>query len=91
MDVFGGETMFHNNNELQYIFNVENKFLKGKLGLLAFVDQGRVWKKGEQSDLWHYGYGGGIMVVPYHKLYFSVQYGISHERSGVHFEFRRSL
>ena len=88
---FWGETMFHNNNELQYIFNIDDKIFKGKMGFVAFADQGRVWKKGEQSDVWHYGYGGGIMIVPYHKLYFSVQYGVSTERRGIHFEFRRSL
>lgn len=88
---FSGETVFYNNNELQYIFDVNRGKMKGQLGFLVFGDQGRVWKKGEQSNKWHYGYGGGIMVVPYHKIYFSVQYGISHERKGLHFEFRRSL
>jgi outer membrane protein assembly factor BamA len=90
-DRFWGETIFHNNNELQYLFNAPEKLFKGKIGLLAFADQGRVWKKGEQSDKWHYGYGGGIIVVPYHKIYLSLQYGISEERKGIHLEFRRSL
>jgi outer membrane protein assembly factor BamA len=88
---FWGETSFHNNNELQYIFDIKTKVINGKLGFLAFADQGRVWKRGEQSDTWHYGYGGGIMLVPYHKLYFSVQYGISNERKLLHVEFRRSF
>jgi outer membrane protein assembly factor BamA len=88
---FWGETVFHNNNELQYLFNAPKSLFKGKLGVLAFVDQGRVWKKGEVSNQWHYGYGGGIIVVPYRKVYFSLQYGISNERKGIHFEFRRSL
>lgn len=88
---FWGETIFHNNNELQYIFNVKNKLISGKMGFLAFVDQGRVWKTGERSDTWHYGYGGGIMLVPYQKLYLSVQYGVSKERNQLHLEFRRAL
>ena len=90
-DRFWGETMFHNNNELQYIFNINDKLFKGKMGFLAFVDQGRVWKKGEQSDVWHRGYGGGIMIVPFNRIYFSLQYGISNERRGIHVDFRRSL
>jgi hypothetical protein len=90
-DRFWGETVFHNNNELQYLFNAPDKLFKGKLGLLTFVDQGRVWKKGEVSDKWHYGYGGGFIVVPYRKLYLSLQYGISNERRGFHFELRRAL
>lgn len=90
-DRFWGETIFHNNNELQYLFNAPQKLFKGKMGVLAFVDQGRVWKKGEQSDQWHYGYGGGIILVPYRKVYVSLQYGISNEQKGIHLEFRRSL
>jgi hypothetical protein len=90
-DRFWGETVFHNNNELQYIFNVSEGVFQGKLGLLAFVDQGRVWKKGEQSNTWHRGYGGGLIIVPYNKVYFAFQYGISNERKGIHVEFRRSL
>jgi hypothetical protein len=88
---FWGETIFHNNNELQYLFDAPASLFKGKLGLLVFGDQGRVWKKGEQSDKWHYGYGGGIIVVPYHKVYLSVQYGISNERRGIHLQLRRAL
>ena len=90
-DRFWGETVYHNNNELQYLFNAPEKIFKGKLGLLTFFDQGRVWKKGEQSDKWHHGYGGGFIVVPARKVYFSLQYGISNERKGIHVKFRRSL
>ncbi|HEX8314128.1 MAG TPA: hypothetical protein VF609_04010 [Flavisolibacter sp.] len=88
---FWGETMFHNNNELQYLFNAPERMFKGKLGLLAFVDQGRVWKKGEQSNEWHYGYGGGIIIAALKKVYLSLQYGMSKERKGIHMELRRTL
>jgi len=90
-DRFWGETIFHNNNELQYLFDAPAKLFEGKLGLLAFIDQGRVWKKGEQSGKWHYGYGGGLIIVPYRKVFLSLQYGISNERSGFHFTVRRPL
>lgn len=30
-------------------------------GLFAFADTGRVWLKGEDSDAWHSGFGGGLM------------------------------
>ncbi|HYO20866.1 MAG TPA: hypothetical protein VER36_00585, partial [Flavisolibacter sp.] len=88
---FWGETLFHNNNELQYLFDAPERLFKGKLGLLAFVDQGRVWKKGELSNGWHYGYGGGIIVAALQKVYLSLQYGISTERKGIHMELRRTL
>jgi hypothetical protein len=76
---------------LQYLFDMRSHLFNGKMGVLAFADQGRVWKKGEHSDAWHYGYGGGIIVVPFHKLYFSMQYGISTERRTLHLELRRLL
>lgn len=88
---FWGETSFHNNNELQYIFNAPGKLVRGKMGVLAFFDQGRVWKKGELSNTWHYGYGGGVLLVPHNKVYVSAQYGISNERQGFHFTLRRIL
>ena len=34
--------------------------LPGQWGLFAFVDSGRVFWKGEDSDAWHTGAGGGI-------------------------------
>jgi hypothetical protein len=35
-------------------------FLPGTWGVLAFGDVGRVYLKGEESDKWHQGYGGGL-------------------------------
>lgn len=88
---FWGETVYHNNNELHYLFNAPWKPIKGKLGVLGFFDQGRVWKQGERSSRWHHGYGGGVILVPHNKIYLSAQYGISNERRGFHFTFRRAL
>ena len=34
--------------------------LPGMLGVLGFIDVGRVWTDGETSKKWHSGYGGGI-------------------------------
>lgn len=88
---FWGQTVFHNNNELQYLFDSPFKFFKGKMGVTAFADQGRVWLDGEKSDTWHRGYGGGILLAFQNKLYASAQVGVSGERTGFHFSFRRSL
>ena len=90
-DRFRGHTAFHNNNELQYLFNSPLKIFKGKMGLTAFADQGRVWLNGEQSNTWHRGYGGGVLLAWQNKLYASAQIGISNERTGFNFSFRRSL
>lgn len=76
---FYGKTAFYNGNELRWITNLRNYFFNGKIGLIAFSDNGRVWQPGEQSDEWHFGYGGGLMLVPFNKVSVSVFYGISKE------------
>jgi hypothetical protein len=53
--------------------------MNGHIGLLAFLDDGRVWMPSETSDTWHYGYGGGLLIAPFHLLSAQVTYGISKE------------
>jgi surface antigen Omp85-like protein len=51
--------------------------LPGSWGLQGFADIGRVWVKGESSDTWHPGVGGGIWVSLLNdRMAFSA--GISH-------------
>ena len=88
---FWGQTVFHNNNELQFIFNVKGNLFNGKAGFVAFADQGRVWLKGEDSNKWHYGYGAGIILVPFNRAFISVQYGISEDDKVIHLSFRGQL
>ena len=38
--------------------------LPSRLGLVGFVDTGRVWLENEDSDTWHTSYGGGILLQP---------------------------
>jgi hypothetical protein len=35
-----------------------------RLGLFTFVDTGRVWLEGEDSNTWHTSYGGGLLFQP---------------------------
>lgn len=76
---FYGKTSFYNSNELRFISNIRTYLLNGKAGLLAFVDDGRVWVPQEKSSIWHVGYGGGILLAPFNKILFDVTYGISDE------------
>jgi hypothetical protein len=76
---FHGKTSFYNNNELRWLFNTRNYFFNGKIGLIAFFDNGRVWQPGENSSLWHTGYGGGLAVIPFNKVVFTGTYGKSRE------------
>lgn len=89
---FWGNTAYYNNNELQYLFKVRGSLFNGTAGIMAFADQGRVWLKGETSNTWHYGYGGGIIISPFNKIYASLMYGVSPENAGViHIDLRRTL
>lgn len=74
---FYGKTAVYNQNELQWNFNVKTYFLSGKMGLLALLDDGRVWQPGETSNKWHVGYGGGLMIAPFNKISFTGTYAIS--------------
>ena len=72
-----GETMFYNQNELQFIRNVKTGLFNGKAGLLALYDIGRVWHSGENSNIWHAAIGGGIILAPFNKIAMVVTYAQS--------------
>jgi outer membrane translocation and assembly module TamA len=35
-----------------------------RVGVVGFVDTGRVWLRNEASDTWHTSLGGGLLVQP---------------------------
>ncbi len=76
---FYGKTAFYNSNELRFISNVKTYLYSGKAGLLAFLDQGRVWMPGESSNLMHKGYGGGVFLAPFNAIAAEITYGFSKE------------
>jgi hemolysin activation/secretion protein len=78
-DRFWGQTAFYNTNELRGITDFHTYIMNGKLGLIGFVDDGRVWMPNETSDKIHIGYGGGIILAPFNKFSVSLTYGISEE------------
>lgn len=88
---FYGKTAFYNSNELRFISNVKNYIYSGKAGLLAFVDDGRVWMPGENSNTLHVGYGGGIFLAPFNKISADVTYGFSKEDKLLQFRFNLQL
>jgi hypothetical protein len=88
---FYGKTAFVNNNELRWIRDTRNYFFSGKIGLIAFLDNGRVWQPGETSNTWHAGYGGGVLLAPFNKLSLGVYYGISKESKLFSLRFGKSF
>lgn len=62
---FAGDHMLYNNLQARVkLFDVASYILPGQLGLSGFYDAGRVWIKGESSDQWHTGTGGGLYFAP---------------------------
>ncbi|HEY5405769.1 MAG TPA: BamA/TamA family outer membrane protein [Ginsengibacter sp.] len=76
---FYGKTAFYNSNEFRFISNVRSYLFNGKAGLLAFVDDGRVWMPNENSNTLHVGYGGGIILDPFNFIFVDITYGFSNE------------
>ncbi len=76
---FSGKSTVYNNAELRYIKKVRSYIFNGKAGLVAFVDNGRVWMPGETSNKWHRSYGGGILLAPFNLTSIAVTYAVSDE------------
>jgi len=77
---FSGKSTFYNNAELRFITKKFRSYLfNGKAGLMAFVDNGRVWLPGEESEKMHTTYGGGILIAPFRLVSAAITYGVSDE------------
>lgn len=62
---FAGKHMVFNNLQARIkLADIASYILPGQLGLTGFYDAGRVWIKGEHSDTWHQGTGGGLYFSP---------------------------
>jgi hypothetical protein len=81
---FYGKTVFSNANELQWARDFKSFFWNGKIGLIAHYDLGRVWMPDEESSIWHAGYGGGVILVPFNKMTFAATYSFSKEDRVLH-------
>ena len=58
---FSGRSSLYTNAELRMaLFSLKSNILPGRLGVLGFLDHGRVWTDEESSGTWHQGYGAGL-------------------------------
>ncbi|MCB9267928.1 MAG: metallophosphoesterase [Lewinellaceae bacterium] len=63
---FIGNTAFYQNIDLRLkLVSSENPTLPFSVGITGGFDHGRVWLEGEDSDTWHYAYGGGLWFSPF--------------------------
>ena len=80
---FYAKSIFYNNNEIRWVTNTHNFFFNGKIGLLGFVDNGRIWQPGELNNKFRTSYGGGLILMPFNKLAITGTYGISSETTQI--------
>ena len=77
---FTGRTAAYQNAELRVqLFGFQTYAATGDLGLIGFVDNGRVWADGEGSSTWHQGYGGGLWMNLFDLIVLSGTVGVSDE------------
>ncbi|MGB8190683.1 MAG: ShlB/FhaC/HecB family hemolysin secretion/activation protein [Chitinophagaceae bacterium] len=90
-DRFRARTAFYNSNELQWLLNFKSTIFNGKVGPVAFYDIGRVWQPGEESNIWHHGYGAGLIIAPFNKFAAKVSYGLSQDNKVFHISLNRAF
>lgn len=88
---FRGTTSFTNSNELRFITDFRTHLVNGKIGLMVFYDQGRIWQKNEDSKTWHTDYGTGLLIAPFNRILANVTYGISNEKKLVQLRLVKSI
>jgi hypothetical protein len=57
---YAGDASLYGSADLRLPVSRFRFILPGTWGVLGFVDSGRVYLDGEDSDQWHNGYGGGL-------------------------------
>ncbi|MBT3243286.1 MAG: BamA/TamA family outer membrane protein [Bacteroidetes bacterium] len=86
---FYGDASFYLNTEVRIrVKEFKTYILNGTAGLLLFNDVGRVWLNGENSKVWHDGYGLGLWWSPFDMTIFSVSYARSTEDSLINFSLK---
>jgi outer membrane protein assembly factor BamA len=90
-DRWRGRTAFYSSQELRYIAPFRSYWLNADVGLIGFVDVGRVWLPGELSHTLHASFGGGVLIAPFHIAQVSVTYGVSPEAGLFHIRLSRTL
>ena len=75
---FAGHSMAFNNVDVRVqLFDFNVYVMRGIGGVLGFFDTGRVWAGGDDSDVWHTGYGGGIWIAPFNQVVLTATMGFS--------------
>ena len=62
---FAGDAALYGNVGLLFRVGKASIVVPGRWGFLLRADGGRVWLEGDDSDTWHWAYGGGIWWAPW--------------------------
>ncbi|MFT5998105.1 MAG: hypothetical protein ACI81P_000553 [Neolewinella sp.] len=85
-DRYRGNSMFVHNIDLRFLgFALGNKEVPTVAGFILGMDYGRVWLEGEDSDVWHVGYGGGLWAAPLGATILSLTYFQDSEQKRIAF------
>lgn len=77
---FAGRSAFFTNVDLRMkLFDFAGYLAFGNVGILGFLDNGRVWADGEDSDVWHTGYGGGVWTEIFRSMVVAGTAGFSED------------
>lgn len=77
---FSGRTMAYGGSEVRVrLFDSKSYIFPGKVGVLGFLESGRVWMPNDNSKRWHTSYGGGLFYYPYNLIMVSATMGFSGE------------
>ncbi len=60
---YAGDASAFGSAELRLRFGRATLLLPADFGVFGLIDSGRVFRKGERSDTWHTGVGGGVWVA----------------------------
>ncbi|MEM0994088.1 MAG: BamA/TamA family outer membrane protein, partial [Bacteroidota bacterium] len=81
---FRGDATFYHNTDIRIkLVESINRFLPLTFGISGGFDHGRVWLEVEDSNTWHYSYGGGIWIAPANLILLSGGYYRSREQGRV--------
>lgn len=72
---FSGRSMFYQNTELRIkLFEFKSILFPGKFGIMGLNDFGKVYVRDRQSDVMHWGYGGGFWIAPFNSFVLTGNY-----------------
>jgi len=85
---FSGNTAFYQNVEIRHgLFEFANMLTAGQVGVLAFFDNGSVFYDGDDTNVWHQGYGGGAWFNVFDMAIFQITVARSKEDTLTSFGF----